>query len=134
MNEGHFFSTPQVQRLFAHHPRHLLEIAFELRSMVLSIAPYATERIRHTGLSYHNAARGGPVSAGICGIEICQDHVRLSFIHGAFLNDPENLLQGERRYKKFIMIAQFESAHWEAFEELIRASAGFDPRSLNLAG
>jgi hypothetical protein len=130
MSSGHFLPTTQVVQLLSHHPAQLVEIALELRSIVLSISPQATERIRHNSLSYHDANRGGPVSAGICGIEIYQDHVRLSFIHGAFLYDPFNLLQGERRYKNYAVIERFEHAPWEAIDALIRASAGFDPCSL----
>ena len=72
----------------------------------------------------------GAVKGGICQIEIHIDHVRLSFIHGAFLPDPQELLQGERLYKRYVRLASYESVPWEALRELIHASAQFDPASL----
>jgi hypothetical protein len=67
------------------------------------------------------------VRAGVCQIEIRPDHVRLAFIHGAFLPDPEGLLEGEPRYKKYVRIECYEDASWDVLEALIRASAAYDP-------
>ena len=72
----------------------MLDIIIELRNIVAAVAPSATEDIQRNGLTYYDAARGGHVSAGICLINIQVDHIRLAFIHGAFLPDPERLLNG----------------------------------------
>jgi hypothetical protein len=131
-NLSYFLPTLQIQKLLARYPPHLVEIVLELRDMVQAIAPDAVERVLRKGLGYHRAERGGPVKAGVCQIEIHRDHVRLAFIHGAFLSDPIGLLQGERLYKKYAQIKQYEDAPWEALADLIRASASFDPGSLCL--
>ena len=70
------------------------------------------------------------MSAGICQIGIFPDHVRLGFIHGAFLPDPEGLLVGEPKYKKHLRIYRFEDAPWEYIRRLIEASSRFDPYTL----
>lgn len=57
----------------------------EVRNIVADVAPGATEDIRHEGLVYYFEESGGPVSAGICGVSIKPDHVRLYFTHGAFI-------------------------------------------------
>jgi hypothetical protein len=64
---------------------------------------------------------------------ILDDHVRLAFIHGAFLSDPHSLLRGEPQYKKYARIDCFETAPWEDLGELIRESSCFDPRQAGVA-
>jgi hypothetical protein len=122
-----FLSTAQIERVLTRYPTHLVEIALTLREMVIEIAPDAAERVLRRGLGYHRPERGGPVRAGVCQIEIRPDHVRLAFIHGAFLPDPESLLEGEPRYKKYVRIECYEDAPWDVLEALIRASATYDP-------
>lgn len=75
-------------------PQPLQEIVFELRNIIVTVAPDATEVERWGGLSYFHEGRGGIVSAGICQIGIENDHIRLAFIHGAFLQDPKNFYAG----------------------------------------
>jgi len=125
--QGFFHSLHEIERFLAHKPEPLKEIVFELRNLIAEIAPHATEKIQWKGLSYFDAARGGTVKGGICQIEVHDDHVRLSFVHGAFLDDPRGLLGGERLSKRYIRLESYESAPWEQLEELIRIAAVFDP-------
>ena len=111
-------------------PLPLQEIVFELRNIIAAVAPDASEVVRWGGLSYFHEGRGGIVSAGICQIGIEKDHVRLAFIHGAYLPDPHKLLTGTRKVKRYVEIVSYETAPWEHLQELITASAEFDPRSL----
>jgi hypothetical protein len=96
---------------------------------VAAIAPKATEVTHSKGLTFYQAERGGPVSAGICQILILPDHFELAFIHGAFLPGPGHLPEGERQYKKLVRIAHYEATPWDALKDLITASACFDPRA-----
>ncbi len=111
-------------------PPDLRDIVLELRNIIKQVAWDATEVVRWKGLMYHHAGKGGIVSAGICGIHVENDHVVLSFIHGAFLPDPEALLRGERKAKRFARIYSYDDAPWDALKALIEASSRFDPRSL----
>lgn len=108
----------------------LRDITLEIRNIVARIAPEATESPHSRGFSYYHKERGGPVSAGICSVAIFRDHIRLGFIHGAFLPDPQGLLVGEPKYKKHLRIYHYEEAPWEYIHELIRASSRFDPYTL----
>ena len=108
----------------------LRDIVLEIRNIVASVAPHATESQHSRGFSYYHKERGGPVSAGICQIGIFPDHVRLGFIHGAFLPDPQNLLVGEPKYKKHLRIYHYEGAPWDYMRALIEASSRFDPYTL----
>lgn len=134
MPGNHFLSTAEVECFLSRHPAPLREIALELRNLVAFVAPQANERILWGGLSYHDAQKGGPVKGGICQIELHTDHVRLSFIHGAFLDDPCGLLGGKQRYKKYVALHSYEETPWEELEALIRASAVFNPTSLQAIG
>jgi hypothetical protein len=125
-----FHSLREIERFLERKPEALKDLVFELRNLIAEIAPYATEKILWGGLSYYDAARGGAVKGGICQIEIHADHVRLSFVHGAFLSDPQQLLQGERLYKRYVRLESYESAPWEALGELVSASARFNPLSI----
>jgi hypothetical protein len=108
-------------------PRELQDILWELRNLISAVAPAATEALHPYGITYYDSARGGPVSGGICQIGICKDHIRLGFVHGAFLPDPDGLLVGETRYKRYVPIDSYEAAPWDVLNELIQASAEFDP-------
>jgi hypothetical protein len=108
----------------------LRDIVLEIRNIVASIAPDATESQHSRGFSYYHKERGGPVSAGICQIGIFHDHIRLGFIHGAFLPDPKGLLLGQPKYKKHVRLYHYEEAPWEYLRDLIAASSHFDPYSL----
>jgi hypothetical protein len=110
----------------------LQDIVLELRNIIASVAPGATETVHWKGLSYYFKERGGPVSAGICQISLQSDHVRLAFIHGAFLPDPKGLLEGDRMYKRFVRLYSYEDAPWDDLKELIIASSHFDPYSLQV--
>ena len=122
--------TRDIEIYLAYLPPELRDIVLELRSIIASIAPTATETIRRRGFTYYHAERGGPVSAGICQIDLQRDHIRLAFIHGAFLPDPQGLLEGDRLNKRYVKIYSFDQAPWDDLQELIAASAHFDPRSI----
>jgi hypothetical protein len=120
----------QVETFLQHTPAQLQDIVLELRNIIASIAPDAVEVVRWGGLIYFHEGRGGIVSAGICQIELHENHIRLAFIHGAFLPDPHHLLHGMQKAKRYVRIETYENAPWEYMKELITASAKFDPRSL----
>ena len=112
-------------------PVDLRDIVMELRSIVLSCAPGVTEAVHRKGLIYFDASRGGHVSAGICQIRPKADHIELAFAHGAFLPDPCRLLVGDQKAMRHVGIRSFDGAPWPALQELIAASARFDPRTSN---
>ncbi len=123
-------SLGEVERYFENEPPALLEIILELRNIIFSIAPDATERIQWKGISYFNASRGGTVSAGICQIHVSEGCVRLGFIHGAYLPDPDHLLEGDGIAKRYVRVCSYENAPWESLKTLIEASNHFDPYSI----
>ena len=126
------YPSQTLEQYLAQFKTELRDIITGLRDIVAAVVPDATEEIHAKGITYYVKARGGPVSAGICQIGIQRDHIRLEFIHGAFLPDPKGLLraEGKRKYKRYVRVDSYEQAPWEDLEALIQAAAKFDPYSL----
>lgn len=120
----------EITTFLQHSPAPLQDIVLELRNIIASTAPDAVEAIRWGGLSYFHEGRGGIVSAGICQIGIHKNHIRLAFIHGAFLPEPRKLFEGTQKYKRYIRIETYDDAPWDYLEQLIGAASQFDPRTL----
>lgn len=120
----------EITTFLQHSPAPLQDIVLELRNIIASTAPDAVEAIRWGGLSYFHEGRGGIVSAGICQIGIHKNHIRLAFIHGAFLPEPRELFEGTQKYKRYIRIETYDDAPWDYLEQLIDAASRFDPRTL----
>lgn len=121
-----------IENFLKFTPQHLQDIVLELRNMIITVAPDATEVVRWGGLSYFHEGRGGIISAGICQIGIHKDHIHLAFIHGAFLPDPGRLLRGTQKYKRYVQIDSYENAPWNNLKELIANSSKLDPRSIKV--
>jgi len=117
----------QIETLLQRTPAHLQDIILELRNIIATVAPDAVELVRWGGLSYYHAGRGGVVSAGICQIGIHKDHIRLAFIHGAFLSEPRNLFEGTQKYKRFVRIKSYQGAPWDYLQKLIALASKFNP-------
>lgn len=123
-------SLHEIGLFLQHTPPYLQDIVLELRNLIISVAPDAVEVIRWRGLSYFHKGRGGVVSAGICQIGIYKDHVRLAFIHGAFLSEPRHLFEGTQKYKRYVRLNLYDDAPWDYLKQLIEEASQFDPRSL----
>ncbi len=131
MSQYRMRPTREIELCLQYLPAELRDIVLELRSLIVSVAPTATEVIQRKGFTYYDEDRGGPVSAGICQIGLQPDHIRLAFIHGAFLPDPQGLLEGNEKAKRYLKLYSYHQAPWDDLKALITASAQFDPRSLN---
>lgn len=116
-----------VERNLQFEPTWQVEICLEVRNIVAQIAPHAEERIVKNRFTYHDPSRGGPVKAGICGISLHDDHVRVHFVHGAFLEDPAGLLEGDRLAMRFLRISSYNDASWKEIKQLIERSDAFRP-------
>ncbi len=117
----------EIEEHFQYLPHEMMDVLIELRNLVARIAPDATEVFHRNGITYYHADRGGPVSAGVCQILVREDHIELAFIHGAFLPDPQHLLEGNGIAKRFIPIRSYDQAPWDYLAEMIDLSDRFDP-------
>ena len=96
----------------------------------MDVAPSATERISAGAFTFYDSNKGGTIKGGICFVDILDDHVRLRFGLGAFLDDPKSLLSGSGLYMRHMDIWSFDEAPWTNIEALIQASADLDATNL----
>ena len=125
---GERLATHEIDRLLQFHPQHLQALLLELRSLVFKAAPHASERILWNGLSYHDAQIGGPVKGAICQLSIEGDHVIVGFIHGAFLPDPNRVLKGDRKSKRYVQTDSLEATPWAELEALLDSAVDYIQR------
>lgn len=103
--------------------RHL---ALAVRKVVHRLIPQAAESVLWGGLSYHRPEVGGRVKGAVCQIVLKRGQVRLDFIHGIRLTDPEGLLQGDRLSKRYVPIETVADAERPEVAALIREAAALD--------
>lgn len=109
-------------------PPDLCDLILELREFVQQAAPKAHEAIKFSSLCYYKPNHPyGVIGGNICGIGVRDDCVYLSFIHGAFLPDPDGLLQGTAKAKRDIPIRTPADIRRTAFTRLIRAAVEYAP-------
>ena len=106
-------------------------VVLALRRAVLRAAPEAAEAIKFRCLCYYREeAWFGSIGGNVCMIEVRSGKrggVWLSFIHGASLPDPDGLLQGKAKAKRFVPIASVEAAGDRRVAALLRAAAELRP-------
>jgi hypothetical protein len=90
-------------------------------------APEAKEPIAWGAWSYHRPWIGGRVKGAVSQIVVKNDRVRLDFIHGVRLRDPDRLLQGEGISKRYVPIGSVADAQRRGIERLIREASDFIP-------
>ncbi len=104
-------------------PVEVRELVLALRKVVRRTIPQAEESVLWDGLSYHRPEVGGRVKGAVCQINAKRSQVRLEFIHGIRLSDPQGLLQGDRKSKRFMPICTVADAQRPEIVALIREAA-----------
>lgn len=118
----------EIARYLDTCPSELCDLILELRELVQEAAPEAHEAIKFNSLCYYKPNQPyGVIGGNVCGIGVRGDCVCLSFIHGAFLPDPDGLLQGTAKAKRQIEIRSSADIRRPAFTRLIRAAVAYTP-------
>ncbi len=120
----------ELEKRFSFLKEDLLSTLLEIHNVVAEIAPDASLDMVRDSLVYFSGTRGGHVSAGICIATPKPDHVRLGFIHGAYLPDPLHLLEGKTFPMRFMRIRSFDTAPWDEIRQLILAHSQLDLHNL----
>lgn len=116
----------EVRRFLAGVPSERRDVVAALRETVCRIVPDAEETVLWGGLSYHSPWVGGRVKGAICQISVKGSNVRLEFIHGVRLVDPDGLLEGDRLSKRYVSIRSADDARRAAVASLIREASAVE--------
>lgn len=123
-----WLSGTQISEFLDACPPELCDLIIELREFVQQAAPEAHEAIKFNSLCYFKPHQPyGVIGGNVCGIGVKNDTVFLSFIHGAFLPDPDKLLQGSAKAKRQIPIRTSSDIRRAAFKKLIRSAIRYTP-------
>lgn len=116
----------EVRRFLADVPSKQRGVVDALREVVRRVVPDAEETVLWSGLSYHSPWVGGRVKGAICQISVKGSDVRLEFIHGIRLADPDGLLEGDRLSKRYVSIRSADDARSAAVVRLIREASAVE--------
>ncbi len=121
--------TPeQIARVLGDCPDELCDVVLELRDLVCKVAPAAAEAIKFGALSYFKPDQPyGSIGGNVCMIGWREDCVHLAFIHGASLPDPDGLLKGTAKAKRFVEIRSRVDLRQPAITHLIEAALAYTP-------
>ncbi len=104
------------------------KIVRELRTVIRKEIPSVEETTLWGSLSYHRPWIGGRIKGALCQITVKHGIVKLEFIHGVRLSDPNHLLQGGRVSKRYVVISSVEEASRPEIVQLIREAAELNPK------
>jgi hypothetical protein len=109
-------------------PSRIRKLALRLRELVFSTAPGVEEAVRFHTLSYFKPNHPyGAIGGNVCMIDLREDHVRLKFLHGAALSDPDRLLQGRAKALRYIEIRPSDTWDRDSIRALVLAAVAHSP-------
>jgi hypothetical protein len=122
-------STEKVADFLARVEPQQRRLVDELRRLIRQVVPEAEETVLWNSLSYHRRSFGGRIKGAVCLITPKADCVHLGFIHGTALADPDHLLRGSAKAKRFVPIRSAMDADRQVLGGLIKEAAEYDPRT-----
>ena len=124
----HWLDLSEIASFLEECPDELCDLILELRELVQETAPNVHETIKFNSLCYYKPNQPyGVIGGSVCMIGVRNDCVQLGFIHGAFLPDPDGLLEGAGKAKRHISIGSRQDIKRESFRKLIRAAVAYSP-------
>ena len=120
-------STHEVLKFLSHYPIEIQEIFLGVRDVVFKEVPSAWEKFKMTGIAYFLEEDSTPLKGMICHMVPLADCVQIGFIFGAFMPDPQGLLEGEQKAKRTAYVRDYGQVPWKALEDLIKAASEIDP-------
>ena len=110
-----------IEAFIAGYTPDVQAVSSTLRAMVKSAMPGASEilfaKYNHIGYAWSESMRDR-----ICYICPMKDYVRLGFMYGTHLPDPEQLLVGEGKRLRHVKVRSVQEASNSALEQLVKAA------------
>jgi len=92
------------------------EIVISLRKLVLKVATDVKEEMKYGGLVFI-------INDGLfCGIFVRKKHISVEFVKGAEMQDPDNFLEGDGKYRRHIKIFGYTDIKNKKVEYYIKQS------------
>lgn len=99
----------------------LVALANELESFIQTTIPKATTTSKYGGTLF--TLNPDEKEGQFCGVFLYKEHVQISFSLGAQLNDPEQLLQGNGKFRRHINFKSAGEINIEALTALLTQAA-----------
>lgn len=109
-------NQPTIDDLLADHSRGVADLAFQLRELIKSAMPDATERV-YPG--WHGVGFHHPTAGYVCAIFPGADHVRVGFEQGHLLPDPDDVFDPGGKQVRYVTVEALTSGLAAHLEELI---------------
>ncbi len=113
---------PKPEEILAGGPPRLIAVANRLRAIIKAAIPEASE-LGYPGwraIGYRH-----PEAGYACGIFPYKDHVKIYFEHGRHLPDEGNILEGDGRQTRYVLVRDLKDIKTMAFKRLLKASVEF---------
>jgi len=114
--------SDDVHGFLSHYSPEVRVLALKLRELILSLVPYAQEKV-YSGWKTIGYSCGGGMKGQFCAIGPQQGRVNLYFSRGVDLDDPGGLLEGSGKKMRHLKIRAPEDVQAEALKRLIIAAA-----------
>ena len=109
-------------------PNESRDLVLDLRKFVLKNAPGVVEAIKFNSLCYFKPNQPyGSIGGNVCMISVLDDGVQLAFIHGASLPDPDKILHGRAKAKRYVKIRKTAELQQPALQDLVQAAMAYSP-------
>ncbi len=118
----------EVAEAMAAWPPVVRSLGAAARRLVLEMEPALAERIAFGVLCYYKPDRPyGVIGGHVCSLDERDGALRLGFVHGASLPDPEGLLEGTAKAARHLAVPDAGALRSPAIRALIRSSIEHDP-------
>jgi hypothetical protein len=116
-----------IADFLSNYPDDVQAISQELRTMVLGAMPQANEILyaSQNHIDYSPPQSPNEKIAYICPMK---DYVRLGFMRGTALADPDQHLIGEGKWLRHVKVRSMDQAKLPALVELVRAAWAYSER------
>ena len=91
-------------------------IARKLRTIIKSVMPQAHEMIYHEVINY---SLSPSMAERLVYLAVMKNHVRLGFMFGGYLPDPDHMLAGEGKQLRHVKVSTLKQASQPALKRLV---------------
>lgn len=121
-------SFPEIQLHFRDLRPHTFELLMAVREDLLSYLPPHTELIKWGSIAFDKPGAKATVKDNICYLRPRRDRLEIGFGLGVFLKDPDQLLTGNGRYKRQIVLKSFDQFQSAGVKALVLQSYHYDSK------